>query len=408
MSSSLRHMLGHSFIFIVFDGINKAIPFLLLPYLTHRLATTEFGLLELFNTYVALLVLLIMFGVDGWCSAHFHKLERNVFSGMLRLGLLSIAAVFVVSMLVMMFVADDPRFIFAPLYALGMCLIQVRAILYRFELKTIKASMLLFLNVAVSSLLTIAAFELLTPGLTWRLAALLLPVVCLGSFSCYSLCRQFPVSSAPNGGIRALWKFTLPLLPNGLINFVRFGADRFFVAHAFGILNLAIFSVGYQLSMVVNIFMLSLNQATIPHVMKLLAVEDNKNIKRVFLIQLLLLLLFILMFSIMLPYIVQHLFSPEYIESKYFTWIYILSYPFVFISIMLSNILFIKGKTMHVLMSTTISSLAHITGLICILLLDEKMDYIPYVSLFSAVVSLMITVLVIRKINNNEVDIVPK
>ncbi|MNI45041.1 MatE [compost metagenome] len=280
--------------------------------------------------------------------------------------------------------------------------------MYRFELKTIKSSMLLFLNVAVSSLLTITAFELMTPGLTWRLAALLLPVVCLGSFSCYSLCRQFPVLSTPDGDIRALWKFTLPLLPNGLINFVRFGADRFFVAHAFGILNLAVFSVGYQLSMVVNIFMLSLNQATMPHVMKLLAIDDKKNIKRVFSIQLLLLLFFILLFFIMLPYIVQHLFSPEYIKSKHFTLIYMMSYPFVFISIMLSNVLFIKGKTMHVLMSTTISSLAHIIGLICIFLFEAKMDYVPYVSLLSAAVSLMITVILIRKINSNEVNIVPK
>ncbi|MNJ55427.1 hypothetical protein D3C77_509140 [compost metagenome] len=160
--------------------------------------------------------------------------------------------------------------------------------------------------------------------------------------------------------------------------------------------------------MVVNIFMLSLNQATMPYVMKLLAVEDKRSIKRVFSIQLLLFLLFILAFFIILPYIVQYLFSPEYIEAKHLTLIYILSYPFVFISIMLSNVLFFKGKTVHVLMSTTISSLTHIAGLIWILFLEEKMDYVPYVSLLSAAVSLMITVLLIRKINNNEVNIVPK
>jgi O-antigen/teichoic acid export membrane protein len=139
-----------------------------------------------------------------------------------------------------------------------------------------------------------------------------------------------------------------------------------------------------------------------------LAVEDKRNIKRLFSIQLLLFLLFILSFFIILPYIVQYLFSPEYIEAKHLTLIYILSYPFIFISIMLSNVLFIKGKTVHVLMSTTISSLTHIFGLICILLLEAKMDYVPYVSLLSAAVSLMITILLIRKIDSNEVNIVPK
>lgn len=386
-------MLGHSFIFIVFDGINKAIPFLLLPYLTHRLATAEFGLLELFNTYVALLVLLIMFGVDGWCSAHFHKLERHVFSGMLRLGLLSIAAVFVVSMLVMMFVADDPRFIFAPLYALGMCLIQIRAILYRFELKTIKASILLFLNVAVSSLLTIAAFELMTPGLTWRLAALLLPVICLGSFSCYSLCRQFPVSSTPNGGVRALWKFTLPLLPNGLINFVRFGADRFIVAKVFGVSQLALFGVGYQFAMVANIFMLSLNQAVMPFMMKYLSNREYRVYIKVSSTLIVLFLIFISTLYILTPYMLQLFFSSAYSSAERISNLYYLSYPMIFASILAMNLAFFNGNTKVVLYITSVSSLVHLVILYIVTNTGPSIYSMPFGLIVSSIASLILSMI---------------
>ncbi|WP_323952018.1 lipopolysaccharide biosynthesis protein [Aeromonas caviae] len=391
MSSSLRQMLGHSFIFIVFDGINKAIPFLLLPYLTHRLATTEFGLLELFNTYVALLVLLIMFGVDGWCSAHFHKLERDVFAGLLRVGLSSIAAVFAVSMFAMLFIADDPRFIFAPLYALGMCLIQIRAILYRFELKTIKASILLFLNVSVSSLLTIGAFELMTPGLTWRLVALLLPVVCLGCFSCYSVCRQFPASSASNGGVRTLWKFTLPLLPNGLINFVRFGADRFFVAKVFGVSQLALFGVGYQFAMVANIFMLSLNQAVMPFMMKYLSNRNYLTYIKVSSILILLFLIFISTLYIITPYILQLFFSGAYISAEIISSQYYLAYPMIFISILAMNLAFFNGNTKFVLYITSVSSAVHLMVLYIISNNMFSIYQIPLALVISSTVSFLLS-----------------
>ncbi len=391
MSSSLRQMLGHSFIFIVFDGINKAIPFLLLPYLTHRLATTEFGLLELFNTYVALLVLLIMFGVDGWCSAHFHKLERDVFAGLLRVGLSSIAAVFAVSMFAMLFIADDPRFIFAPLYALGMCLIQIRAILYRFELKTIKASILLFLNVSVSSLLTIGAFELMTPGLTWRLVALLLPVVCLGCFSCYSVCRQFPASSASNGGVRTLWKFTLPLLPNGLINFVRFGADRFFVAKVFGVSQLALFGVGYQFAMVANIFMLSLNQAVMPFMMKYLSNRNYLTYIKASSILILLFLIFISTLYIITPYILQLFFSGAYISAEIISSKYYLAYPMIFISILAMNLAFFNGNTKFVLYITSVSSAVHLMALYIISNNMFSIYQIPLALLISSTVSFLLS-----------------
>lgn len=384
-------MLGHSFIFIVFDGINKAIPFLLLPYLTHRLATTEFGLLELFNTYVALLVLLIMFGVDGWCSAHFHKLERDVFAGLLRVGLSSIAAVFAVSMFAMLFIADDPRFIFAPLYALGMSLIQIRAILYRFELKTIKASILLFLNVSVSSLLTIGAFELMTPGLTWRLVALLLPVVCLGCFSCYSVCRQFPASSASNGGVRTLWRFTLPLLPNGLINFVRFGADRFFVAKVFGVSQLALFGVGYQFAMVANIFMLSLNQAVMPFMMKYLSNRNYLTYIKVSSILILLFLIFISTLYIITPYILQLFFSGTYISAEIISSKYYLAYPMIFISILAMNLAFFNGNTKFVLYITSVSSAVHLMALYIISNNMFSIYQIPLALLISSTVSFLLS-----------------
>nr|WP_256353500.1 oligosaccharide flippase family protein [Aeromonas sp. sif2416] len=384
-------MLGHSFVFIVFDAINKAIPFLLLPYLTHRLDTAEFGLLELFNTYVALLVLLIMFGVDGWCSAHFHKLERSVFAGMLRLGLLSVAGVFVASNLVMLAVADDLRFVFAPLYALGMCLIQIRAILYRFELKTIRASMLLFLNVAVSSLLTIGAFEILSPGLTWRLAALLVPVVFLGAFSCYSLWRQFPASSGQTGDIKTLWAFTLPLLPNGLINFVRFGADKFFVAKFFGISQLALFGVGYQFAMVANIFMLSLNQAVMPFMMRYLSMRSYRSYINVSVTLIMGFLVFISFLFISTPFMLDSFFSSSYATSEKISSLYYISYPMIFISILSINFAFFNSDTKIVLYITTLSSLTHLIVLYVISEMELSIYNVPFGLMISSSASMMLS-----------------
>ena len=391
MSSSLRRMLGHSVVFIVFDVINKAIPFLLLPYLTHRLDTAEFGLLELFNTYVALLVLLIMFGVDGWCSANFHKLERHEFAGMLRLGLLSVAGVFAASNLVMLVIADDLRFVFAPLYALGMCLIQIRAILYRFELKTIRASILLFLNVAVSTLLTIGAFEVLTPGLTWRLAALLVPVICLGAFSCYSLCRQFSSTSKPSGNIKTLWVFTLPLLPNGLINFIRFGADKFLVAKFFGVSQLALFGVGYQFAMIANIFMLSLNQASMPFMMRYISSRNYSTYIKVSIILIAGLSFFISALYIFTPIMLDLFFSKNYLPSSEISYLYYFSYPMIFVSILSINVAYFNGDTKIILLITMASSSIHLIIILSINFIAPSIYNIPFGLLVSSFFSMVLS-----------------
>jgi O-antigen/teichoic acid export membrane protein len=233
----------------------------------------------------------------------------------------------------------------------------------------------------------------MTPGLTWRLAALLLPVICLGSFSCYSLCRQFPVSSTPNGGVRALWKFTLPLLPNGLINFVRFGADRFFVAKVFGVSQLALFGVGYQFAMVANIFMLSLNQAVMPFMMKYLSNREYRVYIKVSSTLIVLFLIFISTLYILTPYMLQLFFSSAYSSAERISNLYYLSYPMIFASILAMNLAFFNGNTKVVLYITSVSSLVHLVILYIVTNTGPSIYSMPFGLIVSSIASLILSMI---------------
>ena len=73
-SSSL---IKSSFVYIVCDGINKAIPFLLLPFITHYLTPTDYGVVTNFNVYVQILSVFGYLCTAGALPVMFNKLEKQ-------------------------------------------------------------------------------------------------------------------------------------------------------------------------------------------------------------------------------------------------------------------------------------------------------------------------------------------
>ncbi|WP_181573202.1 oligosaccharide flippase family protein [Enterobacter sp. ECC-175] len=397
-----KAILKHTGTYLFFDIINKAIPFLFLPYLTHMLSVVDLGNLELFNTYVGLLTLLILFGLDGWCASMYNGLERNEFSRKLILGIKISAIISLIAFFILILLNQSLWLAIAPIYAFSMCIIQIRTLTFRLQLKTVTASIILFLNISLSVLLTIGAFTFNEKNLTNRLIALLLPALMLCLWSLRSLLKEFKSDATiSKHEFSTFIRFTIPLLPNGLMNFVRFGADRFYVAHFFGVSSLALFGVSYQFAMIANIFMLSLNQAIMPFTMRLL----NENKIRQFLKFTLSVVLFftfvIVILSIATPYILNVFFDSRYISAQYMSRIYFFSYPLVFLSILLMNIAFIRGRTKLILLMTSISSLTHLTFLWCILNTNSALFNVPYALMISSIVSVILSILTFSRLTRD-------
>lgn len=233
MSKLYKEIMGHSFIYLLFDMINKAIPFLLLPYITHNLITADYGRLELFNTYVSFFSLFVMFGIDSWSVVFFHKQDKKRFNWQLKLSIIFISIISVVLFLSFFLLQLNRIYLISILYSYCISIVQLRAVLFRVTLKTIHASLLFLVNISISTLLTYLSFEYISPSFEFRIISLLTPLVVLCIWSIYSILKEFNEDDKKLG-----WKleffqvlnFVFPLLPNGVINFIRFGADKIFIA----------------------------------------------------------------------------------------------------------------------------------------------------------------------------------
>lgn len=391
MSKLYKEIMGHSFIYLLFDMINKAIPFLLLPYITHNLITADYGRLELFNTYVSFfLYLLCLALIVG--QLFFHKQDKKRFNWQLKLSIIFISIISVVLFLSFFLLQLNRIYLISILYSYCISIVQLRAVLFRVTLKTIHASLLFLVNISISTLLTYLSFEYISPSFEFRIISLLTPLVVLCIWSIYSILKEFNEDDKKLG-----WKleffqvlnFVFPLLPNGVINFIRFGADKIFIATFFGITQLAVFGVGYQFSMVANIFMLSLNQATMPFMVKFFSAKNMAKYIKLAICQFFVFLIFIIVFYFSFPFILRGFFSNQYAHASEIIKIYLWAYPIIFLSIMSSNTLFFMEKTWAVLLITVFSSGLHLIVLSYVYMYDIAYENVPYALLISSILSLI-------------------
>ena len=66
----------NTFVYVFCDGINRAIPFLLLPFITHYLTPADYGVVTNFNVYVQILSV-FYFSTAGALPVMFYKLEKG-------------------------------------------------------------------------------------------------------------------------------------------------------------------------------------------------------------------------------------------------------------------------------------------------------------------------------------------
>ena len=396
----MKGVFKHSLAYMTVDLINKSIPFLLLPYLAKELNVNDYGMVELFNAYVGLLVLFLMMGVDGWCTAHYFRLKKNEFSKLLSIGLFFVIAACLLSQGIFALFVDDVGIMAAPIYVGAMCMLQVRALLFRLAMRPYRGALFLLCNILFSTLLTIALFELVAASYENRIFSLVVVSAMMGIASIYSIAKEFRSGSQKVSieDIVKYWKFALPLLPNGLINYVRFGADRLVVANIYGVTQLAIFSVGYQLAMVVNIFMLSVNQSLMPFYMRSLAGADLRlYLKYCFATIVLVSVAAAFTFGLS-PYILNLFFDQKYSESLAIARRYLIGYPFVIVAIAAGNYLHFNGRTGIILLITIISSGFHAGLLWLFYMNDVAVEGVANAFVLSAAVSALIGVIAAVKI----------
>ncbi len=268
------------------EVLNRSVSFLLLPILTRYLSPADYGIVSTFSALVAILSVFAGVNVHGAINVAFFKIKHSS----LRVYIFNAFLILAVSSLVVasvMTICDT---------MIGRHLSMSRGWLY-IALVVAVSQFITLINLclwqAEQKAFTYAAYQVaqtvLNAGLTllfvvrssmhWE-GQLLAIAISSGIFAALSLivicARGYLNPIFRKEDVRELLNYGVPLIPHSLGGWLRTGADRILLTVLVGSAATGIYSVGYQIGMIVGIVASSFNRAFSPYLFSKLA-----NITRV-------------------------------------------------------------------------------------------------------------------------------
>lgn len=368
-----KQLFSNSFIYILGDVINKAIPFFLLPILTRYLSPSDYGNIATFTVLVSVFAVFTGLSINGLINVNFFKYEKKDFKVFIAnvIILLNIST-FIVFFTVFYFKENLSLLIniefewilLALVMAAAQFLTTINLSLWIAEKKP-KAYTLYQLSqtliIAILSLVFVVGFSMNWQGQIYAQATgiFLLSVLSLA----FVFKRGYLKFELNATYLKEGVKFGLPLIPHSLAGWLLTGADRIIIMTILGTSSVGLYSVGYQLGMIMSVLVTAFNKAWSPYFFKALTLE-NMNEKRkivkftyMYMICVLILSLFIATITkAILPYFVGESFLS--VDSIILP--LMIAFSFQGMYFMVTNYLFHIKKTTVLSSITLIVALLHI------------------------------------------------
>ncbi|WP_279384306.1 oligosaccharide flippase family protein [Geotalea toluenoxydans] len=240
----------------------------------------------------------------------------------------------------------------------SMCqfIILVMMTLWQVESNALKYS--LFQNLQTIVNISLSLLFVVTLGMNWkgRIYAQIITVIVFAFIGAYILLRSKRiVFKYDKTDIAHALKFGVPLIPHALGGMLIAQTDRIFITNMIGVSETGIYTVGFQIGMILQLLASSFNNAYVPWLYNKLS--ENKMITKIkivkftyvyFIVTLLIAAFIALVSPWFLSYFVGSKFSGAY---QYTTWI-VFGFAFCAMYYMVTNYIFYANKT-HVLSLVT-------------------------------------------------------
>ncbi len=355
----LKHKLfKNTFIYTSSDVISLSIPLFLLPILTRYLTPSDYGIVAIFQVLLSVMVVFVGLDMHGAVAVNFFKIDKqklkvyigNVFFITFINFILALAAIYILKSSLSHLMQFPERWLsIIPLVALSQFIFTLALTLWRVEQKPLPYGLFQILqtifNVGLSLVFVVA--------LNWRWQGRLVGIIItsivfafIGVFIIYK--RKYIEFSFNKNYIKDALLFSIPLIPHALGAWVITGIDRIFINSMVNVTETGIYTVGYQVGMIIGFLAMSFNKAWSPFLYKKLK-ENNyatkvKIVKFTYLYDISIIVL-ALVFSVIAPYFLKFFVGESFHSSyKYVLWI-ALGYAANGMYFMVVNYIFYIKKT---------------------------------------------------------------
>lgn len=355
-------LLKSGLIYTITDGINKSIPFLMLPLLSHYLLPEDYGIVSNYGVFIGVINLLIFCSIDGAIAVNYHrfaidKLRIFIFNALIASGiffLILVCSVILFNSLIFQYFSIPYSYQLIGVFTgLGSLFTSINLVLWRLEEKPLAFGIYeitnTILNVALSLYFVIAMKQ------AWqgRIDGIILSTILYGIFSMFFLVRRGYLKFEFNRDyLFAVMAFGIPLIPHSLSFWLRSGVDRMIITSFWGTEAVGLYATGFQFGILLSFLVGAFNNAFSPYLYKVLSNPDetelkNTKIKIVKLTYVVMtaLLVFGLLFILLSKLIITYTFSKEYLLAvEYINWA-ILGQIFQGFYILFVNYIFFVKKT---------------------------------------------------------------
>jgi O-antigen/teichoic acid export membrane protein len=336
--------------------------------MTRFLTPTDYGIVATFNILLAVVVVFIGLNMHGAINVNYFKLKKeelkeyigNVFIVLFTNFILIFIIVFFLKTYLSNIIKFPVKWIpIVTVIALCQSIFAINLGLWQVEQKSFPYGVFqisrTILNIALSLIFVVA----LVWGWQGRLLGVIITSIVYGIISIFVIIkRKYITFSFNKKYIKDALFFGVPLIPHALGGWIMTSIDRIFINSMVGVDATGIYTVGYQVGMIIGLLALSFNLAWSPFLFEKLK-ENNystkkKIVKFTYLYDIGIVFL-ALALSFIAPYFLNFFVSKNfYFAYKYVLWI-ALGYAFNGMYFMVVNYIFYIKKT-YILAWVTFSS----------------------------------------------------
>lgn len=372
-SKSNSKLIKDSAIYTFSNIINAGIPFLLLPVLTRYLTSADYGITATFQVLVGFFTPIIGLNVQTSITRKYFdrdKIDFGQYVGncliILLLSTLAILLIFLPASGAIGRFADFPSdWLWGViLVAFSQFLISIGLGLWQVTGKAIPYS--IFQNSQALITILFSVFLIVSLGMDWRgriisqLATSALFGV-LVTFFIFKMKVPFPKFNKEY--ILDALKFGMPLIPYTFTGWIMLATDRILLNKLVGLETTGIYSVAYQICMIIMLVQVSFNNAWVPWIYEKIQLNDKSVNRRIVIFSYLYIAInFIMAFLLYFtgPFFLKFFLGKEFLEStNYLLWLALAQAANGIHFISVSYVLF-KNKNIYLTYAAIITAVIHI------------------------------------------------
>lgn len=395
-------------IFSFFSFLNSGVSFLILLILANFLSPNEYGELNLFNSLLSILLVLISLSSDGLISIDFFQKDiiglRKTINAVL---LLSIGSFIVLTFILIIFSCILSIAIGISTYyqwlALLVCFLQnvaaVNLNIWRLEEKPFSYGIFSLLIVIFNLFFTLFFVASMDWGWAGRVYAQILVGGIFFIISFFLLIRggYLKFILPTKNDFKSALHFGIPLIPHSMSFWLKQGLDKYVINFYHASAAVGVFSFSMNFSSILQIVGTAFNATNSVFIFKQLSKDKQqaipllrKQTKMMIIIFGLITLLLLIGCSIFLP-----IFFPNYSNAVYYLFPLCGASFFSCIYLLFVNFLFFYKKTKVLMIITFSISLIHCA--LSLFLTKYSIEYTAYISLFTSFLTALLVYLYSRK-----------